>query len=126
MGLRNTLRHRGPDGHRRLELLNERCQLGHNRLSVIDLEGSGSDAARLEQRLVDGGGGRRQVDGAGTGSGTVIAHANFRGCDCERSAVCVDPRLGEPRADSGGDAARRLNWSRVLGRKYWLGRNRNG
>jgi asparagine synthase (glutamine-hydrolysing) len=35
----NALRHRGPDGHRRLDLLNERCVLGHNRLSVIDLEG---------------------------------------------------------------------------------------
>jgi asparagine synthase (glutamine-hydrolysing) len=34
-----VLRHRGPDGHRRLDLLNERCVLGHNRLSIIDLEG---------------------------------------------------------------------------------------
>ena len=34
-----VLRHRGPDGHRRLDLLEERCVLGHNRLSIIDLEG---------------------------------------------------------------------------------------
>jgi len=34
----NALRHRGPDGHRRLDLLNERCVRRHNRLSVIDLE----------------------------------------------------------------------------------------
>jgi len=36
---RHALRHRGPDGHRRLDLLDERCVLGHNRLSIIDLEG---------------------------------------------------------------------------------------
>ena len=34
-----ALRHRGPDGHRRLDLLGGRCVLGHNRLSIIDLEG---------------------------------------------------------------------------------------
>ena len=34
-----ALRHRGPDGHRRVELLDHRCVLGHNRLSIIDLEG---------------------------------------------------------------------------------------
>ena len=34
-----SLRHRGPDGHRRLDLLEDRCVLGHNRLSIIDLEG---------------------------------------------------------------------------------------
>jgi asparagine synthase (glutamine-hydrolysing) len=34
-----ALQHRGPDGHRRSSLLNDRCELGHNRLSIIDLEG---------------------------------------------------------------------------------------
>jgi len=34
-----ALQHRGPDGHRRLDLLDDRCVLGHNRLSIIDLEG---------------------------------------------------------------------------------------
>ncbi len=34
-----SLQHRGPDGHRRLDLLDDRCVLGHNRLSIIDLEG---------------------------------------------------------------------------------------
>ena len=41
----NALRHRGPDVHRRLDLLNERCGLGHNRLSVIDLEGGARSLA---------------------------------------------------------------------------------
>jgi len=35
----SALQHRGPDGHRRLDLLSDRCVLGHNRLSIIDLEG---------------------------------------------------------------------------------------
>ena len=35
----HALQHRGPDGHRRLDLLEDRCVLGHNRLSIIDLEG---------------------------------------------------------------------------------------
>src|ERR1700675_4670215 len=34
-----SLQHRGPDGHRRLDLLNDPCVLGHDRLSIIDLEG---------------------------------------------------------------------------------------
>lgn len=34
-----ALQHRGPDGHRRSSLLNDRCELGHDRLSIIDLEG---------------------------------------------------------------------------------------
>src|SRR6267378_4104539 len=34
-----SLQHRGPDGHQRVSLLDERCVLGHNRLSIIDLEG---------------------------------------------------------------------------------------
>jgi asparagine synthase (glutamine-hydrolysing) len=34
-----ALRHRGPDGHRRLNLLEGRCALGHDRLSIIDLAG---------------------------------------------------------------------------------------
>src|SRR6266700_4876577 len=34
-----ALQHRGPDGHRRLDLLDDRCVSGHNRLSIIDLEG---------------------------------------------------------------------------------------
>lgn len=36
---RRALRHRGPDGHRRSMLLKDRCEVGHNRLSIIDLEG---------------------------------------------------------------------------------------
>ena len=34
-----ALQHRGPDGHRRCSLLQDRCELGHNRLSIIDVEG---------------------------------------------------------------------------------------
>jgi len=33
------LRHRGPDGHRQRLLLDNRCLLAHNRLSIIDLDG---------------------------------------------------------------------------------------
>ena len=33
------LRHRGPDGHQCLELLDGHCLLGHLRLAIIDLEG---------------------------------------------------------------------------------------
>ena len=41
----NAWRRRGPDGHRRLDLLNERCLLGHNLLSVIGLEGGAQPLA---------------------------------------------------------------------------------
>jgi len=33
------LRHRGPDGHQRVTLMNGRCLLGHLRLAIIDIEG---------------------------------------------------------------------------------------
>jgi asparagine synthase (glutamine-hydrolysing) len=40
-----ALRHRGPHGHRRLDLLNERSVPGHSRLSAIDLEGGAQPLA---------------------------------------------------------------------------------
>src|SRR5580704_2355577 len=36
---RCRLEHRGPDGHRCLELIGGRCLVGHLRLAIIDLEG---------------------------------------------------------------------------------------
>jgi asparagine synthase (glutamine-hydrolysing) len=44
----NALRHRGPDSHRPLDLLNKRCVLGHNRLSVVDLEGGAQPLANQD------------------------------------------------------------------------------
>jgi asparagine synthase (glutamine-hydrolysing) len=41
----NLLRHRGPDGQGGISLMNGRCQLGHLRLAIIDLEHGGQPIA---------------------------------------------------------------------------------
>jgi asparagine synthase (glutamine-hydrolysing) len=45
------LSHRGPDGHRQKLLLANRCLLGHNRLSIIDLEGGAQPLANEDQSV---------------------------------------------------------------------------
>ncbi len=48
---RNLLAHRGPDGHRQQLFLDDRCLLGHNRLSIIDLEGGAQPLANEDQSV---------------------------------------------------------------------------
>ncbi len=45
------LSHRGPDGHRQKLLLENRCLLGHNRLSIIDLEGGTQPLANEDESV---------------------------------------------------------------------------
>jgi asparagine synthase (glutamine-hydrolysing) len=45
------LSHRGPDGHQQKLLLSNRCLLGHNRLSIIDLEGGAQPLANEDQSV---------------------------------------------------------------------------
>ena len=47
----NLLAHRGPDGHSQQLLLDNRCLLGHNRLSIIDLEGGAQPLANEDQSV---------------------------------------------------------------------------
>jgi asparagine synthase (glutamine-hydrolysing) len=47
----NLLAHRGPDGHRQQLFLDNRCLLGHNRLSIIDLEGGAQPLANEDQSV---------------------------------------------------------------------------
>jgi asparagine synthase (glutamine-hydrolysing) len=46
-----ALRHRGPDGEDRVELLNDRAILGHTRLAVIDLEGGKQPLTNEDQTV---------------------------------------------------------------------------
>jgi asparagine synthase (glutamine-hydrolysing) len=48
---RSLLAHRGPDGHRQQLFLDNRCLLGHNRLSIIDLEGGAQPLANEDQSV---------------------------------------------------------------------------
>jgi asparagine synthase (glutamine-hydrolysing) len=43
--------HRGPDGHQQKLLLENRCLLGHNRLSIIDLEGGAQPLANEDESV---------------------------------------------------------------------------
>ena len=45
------LAHRGPDGHRQQLFFDNRCLLGHNRLSIIDLEGGAQPLANEDQSV---------------------------------------------------------------------------
>jgi asparagine synthase (glutamine-hydrolysing) len=45
------LAHRGPDGHRRQLLMDNRCLLGHNRLAIIDLEGGAQPLANEDHSV---------------------------------------------------------------------------
>jgi asparagine synthase (glutamine-hydrolysing) len=47
----SLLSHRGPDGHEQRLLLEGRCLLGHNRLSIIDLEGGAQPLANEDQSI---------------------------------------------------------------------------
>jgi asparagine synthase (glutamine-hydrolysing) len=47
----SLLAHRGPDGHRQQLFLDNRCLLGHNRLSIIDLEGGAQPLANEDQSV---------------------------------------------------------------------------
>ena len=45
------LSHRGPDGHQQQLLADNRCLLGHNRLSIIDLEGGAQPLANEDHSV---------------------------------------------------------------------------
>jgi asparagine synthase (glutamine-hydrolysing) len=47
----SLLAHRGPDGHRQQLFLDNHCLLGHNRLSIIDLEGGAQPLANEDQSV---------------------------------------------------------------------------
>jgi asparagine synthase (glutamine-hydrolysing) len=47
----SLLAHRGPDGHRHQLFLDNHCLLGHNRLSIIDLEGGAQPLANEDQSV---------------------------------------------------------------------------
>jgi asparagine synthase (glutamine-hydrolysing) len=47
----SLLAHRGPDGHRQQLFPDNRCLLGHNRLSIIDLEGGAQPLANEDQSV---------------------------------------------------------------------------
>jgi asparagine synthase (glutamine-hydrolysing) len=47
----SLLSHRGPDGHRQQLFLDNRCLLGHNRLSIIDLQGGAQPLANEDHSV---------------------------------------------------------------------------
>jgi len=47
----SLLAHRGPDGHRRQMFMDNRCLLGHNRLSIIDIEGGAQPLANEDRSV---------------------------------------------------------------------------